>query len=419
MHHEAVAVANVFLNPDIACETLLTPEMFDDYECRKIYAAALAVIDKGIKPDPISVRDFDASINPGLLVKILSSSPSTANWRYYENAIVGEWKRRKLSTLGKRLIESTENHDQLLQIIEESLSEISYATGRKNITAAKDHVLDYINELEYRYNHKGELRGLSTGIDNLDTLLNGLKPRLLYLVGGRPSDGKSALGLNIASHVAIRERRPVGIISIESATMELIDRLCASESHIDSRKLETGFYSKGDFDRIIDIGKKLSDAPLYFYDTPNAKLSDITSIARTMRRTRKIELLVFDYIQLAKVQGAKTKIESTMETSTTMKSLARELEIPIVALAQLNRDSQDRRPDIADFQWSSQIEQDADAAILLYHKYIGDGEHREIDRSFLLVDKCRNGKRGVADVVFRKEYVKFEAYHDESRIRHD
>jgi replicative DNA helicase len=231
---------------------------------------------------------------------------------------------------------------------------------------------------------------------------------LLYVIGGRPSQGKSALGLNIAAHVSIKERRPVGFLSLESSTTELLGRLVASSANVNSRNLASGFFSGTDMAGIHKAGELLYAAPLWIWDQPNAKLADTVSTARFMRRQHKVELLVIDYLQLIGVPGAVDRRDSVAQSSMAMKQLARELEIPVVILAQLNRDSDNRRPEMGDFQWSSQIEQDADVGIMLYHKMSGPDEDRTIDKSWLFVEKCRDGKRGSVPVCFRQEYVRFE-----------
>jgi len=405
---EDMVLSQMILTPAIVHETILTKEMFSDSENRLIFSSIVEIVNKGIRPDLITVKDFCTSVSSIKLARLTDLAPSSANWGYYEKKIVSEWKKRSLYKLGQILTDSSEEYEILVQVIESTLAELSYATGRKSVEKISDHLMAYINELKGRYENRGVIAGLATGINNLDVITQGLRPRLLYVIGGRPSQGKSALGLNIAAHIATKEKKPVGILSLESGRSELIGRLLSSEACVDGRNIISGYLSSANMSNIVDAGGKLFNAPLYFWDQPNGRLLDVLSVSRVMKRQHKIELLVLDYLQIVTVPGAVDRRDAAAQTSMAMKQLARELEIPVLVLAQLNRDSENRRPSLSDFQWSSQIEQDADVAILLFHKMSGDEENQIIDKSWLLVDKCRDGRRGSVPIVFRQEYVKFE-----------
>lgn len=408
--YERTAISNFILSPHIFYESKINEDMFTDYDCTIIYKAIREIIESGGKPDLISITDKNQAIDKADLARMSDVSFSSANWKYYDDKILQAWQRKELARLGTRLATSEENYTDLLEVIETTLATLVYSSGKQEVQKVSELLAPFLALLNDRFNNKGILPGLSTGIDGLDGLIQGLKPRLLYVIGGRPSQGKSALGLNIAAHVATKDRHPVGFLSLESSAIELTSRLMSSGASVDGMKIATGMISQANLCTIQEAGEILFNAPLYFWDQPNAKLSDVVSMARFMRRQHKVDLLVLDYVQIVQVPGADDRKSAVSQVSMAMKQLARELEIPIIILAQLNRDTDNKRPDMGNFQWSSQLEQDADVAIMLYHKLVGEDETQTIDKSFLLVEKCRDGRRGSVPVVFRQEYVRFESY---------
>jgi replicative DNA helicase len=263
---------------------------------------------------------------------------------------------------------------------------------------------DFVTELKARYDSHGALRGISSGLDSVDGYTHGFLPRRLYYIGARPSQGKSALMLNMATDCAIRKQIPCGIISIESSGQEIIERVFSSVGNIPGDMLASGFWGPSQFADIQTLAGKIVGKPLYLYDKPNLNIAQVKSVARVMATMFKVKIIFIDYLQLIDSTNRKlTKMEQVADASKQLKELARELELPIVCLAQLRREADDRRPGLSDFQWASQIEQDADVAMLLWHE-----AKDEKTESWILIEKNRDGKKGQIPVSFMGEYVTFK-----------
>ena len=403
---EAAFVSQVLTSPEILAETSIIPDMMTDPKNARIYQAVISIVQRGIKPDYVIIRQQDKDVDVNYLMQLADMGLSKANWKYYEKAIRDAWMDRKLIIMGRRLTNEGGTPYEKMQMVDEELGVLAGITGRNAVAKIGTNLHEHVGVIENRYNTRGKLPGLSTGLTGLDHVIMGLQRGLLYVIGARPSQGKSALALNMAGHLSVFEHVPIGYLSLESSTRELLDRMLSTIGRVDGTKIKTGYLAQGDFDRIQDAAGLIYEAPFFVYDHPSAILLDCKSAARFMARKHGIKALFVDYAQIVRVPGALDRRAAAEETSMEFKALARELDIPIVLLAQLGRSADEKRPGLADFQWTSQFEQDADVAGLIWHKYSKDNHH-QIEESFLLMEKVRDGKRGRVPLKFEVDYVHF------------
>jgi replicative DNA helicase len=406
--YEECFLACVLLTPAILFKTKLREQHFLSPNPRRLYRAMLDCSAEGIQVDYISVNERDKDMDPTYAVRLSNMVPSSANWKFYEGEIVKSYKRHKLIRLGKMFSEITDQSDpvEYIERAEVELLELAAGINNTEIVHIRDAISPTLKKIEERYKNKGRLAGLSSGLNALDAMTCGFLPGRYYVIGARPSDGKSALAVNIITHLGIREHARVGLISAESGNDEIVTRMFSSEGHINGQAINSGALRPSDFTSIMEAGERMRNAPIYLYDAPNVKYSEMRGVARQMVMTYKIQALFIDYLQLVQWENQSLAIhEQVAKVSISIKELARELKIPIIALSQLKRDSEGREPEMSDLDYSKQIEQDADCIVLIYHPKVKEKE--EPRDSMLLVKKNRDGPKGAIFVNFRREYVRF------------
>jgi replicative DNA helicase len=306
--------------------------------------------------------------------------------------------------LGRELVEIADDPDAAISVLDERLAEITAIEESDRIYAARELVKDAIDEIERRYHAHGELPGIRSGFPSLDGYTGGWQPRMLYYIGARPSEGKSAILLNAAVNAAMKSI-PIGVVSAESSKRELILRALSNLASVDGNRLKSGMLSGADFSGLTAAASRLHDAPIFVYDVPNVNITRLISVAKMMKRRHEIRALFVDYVQiLESTRKDEQKRFQVGQVSLALKNLSRELDIPIMVAAQLRRDTTGRRPTLADFAESSQIEMDADAAILLQHE---KDESGKTVRVWAHVDKNRDGPTGSVKLQFIGRFVRF------------
>lgn len=393
----------MMMDVGILAEMTVEVDQFQSATHRTIFNAIQSLAAKGVTPDVMAIHSELPGLDIAVLLETSSTIGSAANWRHYEKLVKEDWAIARLKILGKMLQEDKESAE-LIEVVEREICEITRTSGRRGIVKLSSLMARAIDEVERRFHAKGEMPGIPTGLEGFDAVTQGFQKARMYVIGARPSQGKSALALNMALHIAVKEKRTVGFLSLESSMVEMIMRGLSSLGRVESGRITSGFLSTSDFQKIQDGGIQIFNSNLYAWDQPNAKLGDCLSVARQMVRRYGAEVLFLDYAQIVRVPGTTERREAAEEVSMSFKELARELNIPIVLLAQLKRDADERRPGMGDFQWTSQFEQDADVACLIWHKY---RENYEIEESFLLMDKVRDGAKAIVPVVFLNQFVTF------------
>lgn len=412
---ERALLGSLLHDPRKVCEVSIGSHNLTD-RAGEILATIQRLDRKGVEPDIVSVSAELKHIPPAEIALLTSTVSTASNFDYYEGRVKESWTRRKLAALGELLLHSKEPIDTLMASLDRELVEIAGTSGRRPVATVSSQMLGFIETLERRCNLKGEMPGIKCGIEGLDIVTLGLQKGLLYVIGARPSCGKSALMLNMAAHIAYKERRKVGVLSLESGSNEVLARMVSSMGHVSSKNIKAGLLSAGDKQKIMETCATIHGVDtMYIWDQPNAKLTDVVSVCRQMVRKGGCEVLFLDYAQIVRVPGAQDRRQAAEETSMTMKEIARDLQVPVVMAAQLKRDSDGRRPTFADFQWTSQFEQDADVAALIHHEYAGDDPYK-IERSWLLADKVRDGGKTAIPLVFKGEYVSFYGTQQETRV---
>lgn len=301
--------------------------------------------------------------------------------------------------------------EEILDTAEQRLFSVSQKFIKQYFTPIRDILASSFDRIDEIHKHKGKLRGVATGFTNLDNLLSGLQASDLIIVASRPSMGKSSLALNIAVNAAVHNKVPVGIFSLEMSKDQIVDRFLSSVSGVDSWKLRTGNLTDEDFPKINYAMGILSEAPIYIDDSGLINVMEIRTKARRLQSEGGLGLLVVDYLQLMEAKGfSESRVQEISQISRSLKALARELNIPILALSQLSRAVEarpDHRPQLADLRESGSIEQDADVVAFIYREdyYEKNTERKNI--ADILIRKHRNGPTGDIELYFKAECMKF------------
>ncbi len=343
------------------------------------------------------------------LAELASGVPTAAHVSQYAQIIRDHFVKRQLITTSTKIsqaaFEQSADVRELLDVAEQSVFALSQEQMRQNFISLKDALAESFDRLDEIHKKSSGLRGVPTGFWDLDGKLAGMQDSNLLILASRPGQGKTSLALNIAAHVAVREGLPVGIFSLEMSKEELVDRLLVSQAEVDAWKLKTGKLDDDDFDRLQEAMGVLADAPLFIDDTPAANLMEIRTKARRLQVESGLSLLIVDYLQLVHSRNLENRVQEVSEISQSLKNLARELKIPLLAVSQLSRAVEQRgtkKPQLADLRESGAIEQDADVVMFLWRP-----DPENMDEVKLDIQKHRNGPTGEIDLIFKPDRVKF------------
>jgi replicative DNA helicase len=399
------AYAGLILNDNnILYETVISDHHLTDALTKEIIKVSRQIIDEGKEANIISVCDRSKALEKRAADVSQCTTGLLVNIKYIEDEIIKRFQTKQIKELGEELIRLSGDPEKSMELIDEKLPTIANMSEEDRIYESGALLKSLFDIIEKRYHNDGELPGLPTGFPSLDKYTAGFQTGLLYVIGARPSQGKSAMLLNMASFLSSRGE-PVGIISVESSKTEILMRDLANMSTIDSHRIKTGFLKESDFAGLQMAASKMFKRPLYIYDQPNAGITKLQSVAKVMLRKYKIKALFIDYLQII---GASRKSDArkdqVQEVSMALKNLTRTLNIPVIVAAQLTRDSENRRPTLRDFADSSQIEKDADVAMLIHHDTNKDGELRSI---WLNVEKNRDGAKTSIPLGFDGRYIRF------------
>jgi replicative DNA helicase len=395
-----------------------------------IFGAIHALIERGEPIDAVTVTDelkrsglLDAVGDPSVFISLQANTPSIANARHYA-AIVEELSllRRLIGVAGDIAdigYSVPENVDGAIDEAEQMMFNVAERRTADTMAPLKvllGQGLDRIEELGQRGSH---ITGVATGYHELDRILLGFQPSSLNIVGARPGMGKTSFALGVLAHVGVVVQRPALLFSLEMGHLELTQRLLASEAEVNGQSLQTGRIRPQDWSKIGVAVTKLSNAPIFIDDNPNATVMDIRARARRLKKSEgDLGIVVVDYLQLmtgrAKAENRQTEVA---EISRGLKILARELEVPVVALSQLSRNlesSQDKTPQLSDLRESGSLEQDADVVLFIYREseYNDEVPIDRADDALVDVAKHRNGPTGKANLLFLKQYARFENHRE-------
>lgn len=395
---------------------ILRPEHFYRDSHAQIYRAILSLFEKR---EPIDLVTLSAELkNMGLhdevggsayLAELVNIVPTSANVSYYAQILKDSHTKRELIRISGQIAEksfdSISDIKELMDFAESQIFSVSQEHVKQFFIPIKDALVESFDRIEELHKAGAGLRGVPTGFADIDNLLAGLQDSNLIILASRPGQGKTALALNIAEYVSVRENIPVGVFSLEMSKEELVDRLLVGQSRVDAWRLRTGKLDDEDFQKIQEAMGELADAPLFIDDTPAQNVMEIRTKARRLQIEKGLKLLIVDYIQLVKGRNLENRVQEVSEISQSLKNLARELRIPVLAISQLSRAVEQRgskRPQLADLRESGALEQDADVVMFLYRE-----DPDNMDEAILDVQKHRNGKLGQINLIFRKELVTF------------
>lgn len=347
------------------------------------------------------------------LAELVNFVPTSAHVENYARLIEDNYIKRQLIHYGAELTEMSfsEKTDsrELLESAEKKIFKISQGQTKTGFIALRDALAESFDRLDEISKSKEGLRGIATGFIDLDNKLAGLQKSNLIILAARPGQGKTAFVLNVAQKAAVLNKTAVGIFSLEMSKEELVDRLLVGQSEIDAWKLKTGKLSEDDSEKLTNAMGDLADAPIFIDDTPGMSIMEMRTKARRLQMEQNIELLIVDYLQLMHGTNTENRVQEVSEISQSLKNLARELKIPILAVSQLSRAVESRStkiPQLADLRESGAIEQDADVVMFLYRK---DDTIDKFNQYVvkLLIAKHRNGPTGQIDLLFRGDKIKF------------
>lgn len=393
-----------------------------------IFDSILEIYDKHQRVDLLMLthhlRKIDAieSIGgTGYITEIYTFTPTTYNVDYYIGVIIDKWTFRKVVEIGSsaatEAMSSSDGASEFLDQFEAKVCSIAEARTKNERFSIRETTLKAVDSIERLYERNGAVSGLSTGFSDVDKMLDGLHESEMIVIAARPSMGKTALGMNIAEHVALDQGRPVGVFSLEMSADQLIQRMIYSRSRVSSQRVREGYLSEKDFGNITSTANLIGSSQLLIDDTPGLSILELRGLARRWKREKGIELLLIDYLQLLRStskRGQDNRQIEISEISSGIKALAKELKIPIVVLAQLNRNPENRtggKPRISDLRESGSIEQDADVVGLLTRsEYYADEEDRDsvAGKAELIIAKQRNGPIGEIPLTFIKQFARFE-----------
>ncbi|MFA4930665.1 MAG: replicative DNA helicase [Patescibacteria group bacterium] len=350
------------------------------------------------------------------LSSLVNGVPSAAHVVSYANIVRQKAILRSLISVSSRISQMAYDENEDVEIIldraEQSLFSISRVVGDQNFVVIRDVLINSFERIDQLHKNKGQVRGVPTGIKGLDHLLSGLQRSDLVILAARPSMGKTSLAMNIAQYVAVEKKIPVAIYSLEMSKEQLVDRLICGEAGLDSWKLRTGNLNEADFEKLQLAMGSLSEAPLYIDDTPALNVVEVRAKARRLHAEVGLGLVVVDYLQLLEGRSANVdnRVQVISEISRSLKALARELDLPVMALSQLSRAVEsrpDKRPLLSDLRESGSIEQDADVVMFLYREDYYDRDTERKHMADVLVRKHRNGPIGDVELFFVPEYMRF------------
>jgi replicative DNA helicase len=403
---------------------LIRPDDFYRESHRKIMRAVVELSERSEPIDLVTLSDTLKSRNEiesiggaAYLAELADRVPTAANVAYYARLVKEKALLRGLieaaTQIASRGYESPGDVEQFLDDAEHKIFEISERKVRQSFFRIRDIMVESMRAIEQLYERRELVTGVPTGFADLDKLTAGLQPSDLIVVAGRPSMGKTAFALNIAAYAAMHADLGVAVFSLEMSKEQLVLRMLCSEARVDQSKVRAGFAAERDFPKLALAASRLAEAPIYIDDTPALSVLELRAKARRLKRDResKLGLIVVDYLQLMRGHTtADTREQEISGISRSLKALAKELSVPVVALSQLNRQVEqrgDKRPVMADLRESGAIEQDADVIGFLYRPIVYDPNADERD-SEVIVAKQRNGPIGRVPLTFMSEYTRFE-----------
>jgi len=403
---------------------MLDEQCFYKSEHRRIWNAVVDMFSRDEVVDLVTLtqelrkrKDLDNCGGAAYLSELIGTVATSANVRYHAKIVLEKAVLRRLINVATEVVsdayDASGDASDILDRAEHTIFEIAQSKVRRGFVPMKDilkHSFEIIQEL---YDKKQHVTGVPSGFDDLDALTSGFQRTDLVVIAGRPSMGKTALALNIAANAAIKAGIPVGIFSLEMGREQLVQRMLCSEARVDAHKLRTGYLADRHWSSLTTAAGLLSDAPIYIDDTPAMTVLEMRSKARRLKAESNVGLIIVDYLQLMRGFGRiENRTQEISEISRSLKALAKELDLPVIALSQLSRAVEsrggERKPILSDLRESGAIEQDADVVGFVYRAEMYERTPENMGLAELIVAKQRNGPTDTVKLAFRSECTRFE-----------
>ncbi|HET7621517.1 MAG TPA: replicative DNA helicase [Gemmatimonadaceae bacterium] len=405
--------------------------MFYREQNRRMFRAMIAVSERGEVVDPLTLAEelsrrgeLDAAGGKERIGELIDAIPTSANVEYHAKIVKEKALQRRLietcTTLVAEAFEGKTTAAELLDDAEHRIFQVSQQRGMQGFTRIKELMWPTMERIEALQRGGKTITGVASGFTDLDEMTSGFQPADLVIVAARPSMGKTAFVLNVAQYAAIETKTPVAIFSLEMSKESLVQRMLTAEARVDAQKLRKGMLRDDDFPRMARAAGILSSAPIWIDDAAGITLLEIRSKARRLKADSDIGMVVVDYLQL--IQGpasSESRQQEISQISRSLKMLAKELGVPVIALSQLSRAPEqragDHRPQLSDLRESGAIEQDADLVMFIFRQEVYDGpvdkDGNSLEgRAEIIIGKQRNGPIGTANLFFHKAYTRFENY---------
>jgi len=431
---EKALLGSIMLRPESLSEIMdiIRPEAFYSEKHKIIFVTMTELHNRHEPIDMLTVSarlketgEIDRIGGLSYLTEIINIVPSSSNIEHYAQIVNKKHVMRRLIEAAEHVsalgYDEAEELEHILDKAEKKIYEVTNITGSGKYTEIKDALTEAMERLDRLHKTKGELRGVPTGFKDLDERLSGFQKSDLIILAARPSMGKTSLALDIARKAALNHNIPVAIFSLEMSTQQLVDRMLAAQSRVNAWKMRTGGLTlDSEFELIRDALETFAKAPIYIDDQPANNIMKMRSIVRRLKHEKKLGLVIVDYLQLmAPVQSKNNDnlVQQITEISRSLKQLAREFDVPVIALSQLSRAVEQRggKPRLSDLRDSGSIEQDADVVMFIHREKDESGESSKSAETEILIEKHRNGPTGIVKLRFDSKVSSFldiDAHHD-------
>ena len=402
--------------------THLRAESFYSLQHQTVFKAILSIYNKGQRGDILTLTEelrqtgkLDAAGGVAYVASLPDHVPTSSNVEYYAQLVKDDFNRRELIKISSSAI--SEAHDDTkpsrttLEDTQNKLFALAESDQSQRLLSMWELVPDTFSIIEKHLHNQETYTGVPSGFSGLDKMTSGFQNSEMIIIGARPSMGKTALALSMIHHIAIQKNIPTGIFSLEMSYTQIGQRLISQIARMSGSRIRSGMMTQAEFQRLQDAAGVLYDAPLCIADTPNMKMLDLRAMARKMKQQYQVKIIFIDYIGLITSENYSSNTprhEQVSEISRSLKSLARELDIPIVALCQVSRDSEGKEPTLANLRDSGSIEQDVDVVMFIHRERKATDNNDEAIEAKILLAKQRNGPIGNVDLIFLPSYAKFE-----------
>lgn len=422
---EQSVIGAIFLDPQalITASEVLMADDFYRIAHQKIFQTMLKLSDQGKAIDVVTVaeelsakKEIEDVGGLSYLMELANAVPTAANVVYYAKIVEEKALLRRLIRVATKIVEDgytrEDEVEALLSEAEKKMMEVSSRKNAGDFKHVKDVLVQTYDNIEQLQTRKGDVTGIPTGFRDLDRITAGFQRNDLIIVAARPSVGKTAFALNVAQSVAVQARENVAIFSLEMGAEQLVMRMLCAEGNIDAQVLRTGALTTEDWGKLTMAMGSLSSSGIFIDDTPGVRVNEIRAKCRRLAQEHGLGMILIDYLQLIQGSGrpGENRQQEVSEISRSLKALARELKVPVIALSQLSRgveQRQDKRPMMSDLRESGSIEQDADIVAFLYRDDYYDKESESKDMIEIIIAKQRNGPTGTVTLAFKKEFNKF------------